>query len=375
MAYVRVQKTGRKKIVTLVCVVVDTSASMFHKNENGESSMYRLNRGLNYLIDDLNEKTTEKDEFEVAIVEFGNDAKTYQGQRFLEVGELKRKYGKIEIKAAQVHGDMPVGVKLGLEIINERMAALSRDGIKKRTPRLVIMSDGRPYNPGTDIGARLKKMQKLTSENERLRVVPVFIIDPGSSQNDIRERSCITLAKFRTGPDEEIDISVANENCVRIDKGNDEFEKFFATFSNSVSEDADIFEKHRQNNGAMQNDDDENNEDENDAPIENIPQILDGVLDEQAEEPLELNLESVVAYEAPVVEDTIEYEAQENDVDYDEQAKGTEVAFDVYEEELDEIEQEEDIAPLEENYLRSISMPIDSLVKPCEDDPEDWDDI
>lgn len=138
-----------------ICLCVDTSTSM-----DGEP-INELNRGIQMFVDELLKDEIAKYSAEIAVVEFNSNAETKLP--FTPVSELKSMKSELYAEGMTAMG---AGVKMAINLLNDRKAYYKKNGIPYYQPWLVLMSDGGPndeYVSAANLAHQMSKGKQLLS--------------------------------------------------------------------------------------------------------------------------------------------------------------------------------------------------------------------
>ena len=149
-----------------ICIVVDTSFSMYIDNRIGH-----VNTGIANFIKNSAEDEYAVDSLDLCIIAFsGDDAVVVHP--FTNVSKLNDNFAPLT-----ANGQTPLGkaVELGLSQIDEVLKQYSAQGITVFKPWLIIMSDGEATDD-------VRKIARTVREQQENRRIKVKCIDMGNGE-------------------------------------------------------------------------------------------------------------------------------------------------------------------------------------------------
>ena len=199
-----------------VCVCIDTSGSMAKKDDSGRSRIDRVVEGIQALYDEIRNDEMALYSAEICIIGF--NAKPYVIRDFALLKDSDKSSDLPIFSSGK--GDIGLGVKKGLELLEERKQKYKDTGVEYYQPWLIIMTDGHSTGDG-DVRTALAEAQKGVLElenNKKMNVVPVYV---GT-----------TLA---TDPKAQTDLGGFSKKNDIQDIGSTRFSDFFIWLGKSVS--------------------------------------------------------------------------------------------------------------------------------------------
>ena len=379
---------NRRKVITPVCIVVDKSASMSQKDGTGESRMELLNKGLNSLIQKLKQEETERKTTEIAIVSYRKEGKIEQP--FKNISEV----GAVSIDTSRNNneslcGDLTRGIEKALDLIKKRTKEIKDAELTRKRPWIVIMSDGAatPENTRSETMKpfvdRMKKyMNELSSmlEKKELEVLTFLSKAKGAARYN---KSCTELKSFIIG-ESAAKNGESTHRFVEIENLKGGFDEFFDKLSKSVSVgNTDIYQNaaepklnkrfmERFGNKAADTEREEtvipDMPDIDEAVIPDMPDIDEAVIPDMPDIE-EKAFSSNILQEVEIEE--IKDAFEENFVDEPIIESAQKARDYVYE--ISEPEKEEEDMPRERSTIDE-DLKVE-IIKPYDDNPDDWDDI
>ncbi|MBQ7243349.1 MAG: VWA domain-containing protein [Bacilli bacterium] len=184
-----------------LCVCIDVSRSMTHKDGDDVNRFDELKAGLADLINIIRDDAMMSSSLEIAVVAFNDEAAVlhpFSSAENLDVNSLK--------PSLSGNSDLGAGVLRSLELCDERKQAYREHAIDYYQPWLVIMTDGKPSGSAPDWKERIKKAQQETrtrEENNKLTTICVLCggdKDIGSVEEAKDQVAVETLRKFTANP-------------------------------------------------------------------------------------------------------------------------------------------------------------------------------
>lgn len=188
-----------------VCLCIDTSGSMNLKDDGKKSRIEKLKKGIEKLYTEIKSDEIAYNSVEISLVGFRDTP--YIISDFYTIDNQPKDI----VITAQGKGNLGLGVKKSLELLNNRKLSYKRNGIDYYQPWLIIMSDGHSTGDG-NVKNELKEAQEIVlnlEKEKKLTVIPVFIgidlekdikakaeLGNFSSKNSIQEINSTKFSKF-----------------------------------------------------------------------------------------------------------------------------------------------------------------------------------
>ena len=374
---------NRRKVITPVCIVVDKSHSMSDKDGTSETRMTRLNKGLNSLVQQLKQMETERKTTEIAVVSYTAQGKIEQP--FKNIAEVGAFSMNVESGRGS-SGDITRGIEIALDLIEKRRSEIMKAEINYKTPWLVIMSDGKAtitdyLNPqeSAQFAERKKKyMGELSSrlgnkdKNKKLEILALLVKKKppaGAARTTIKgyNDSCTELKSFIIG-----EVAAKWESThrfVEFENLKGGFDEFFDKLSKSVDVgNADIYQtdagEPKINKRFL----------EKFAKMDSVKEyepkneeVEGNLAEEENVEKIKISENDVYVIEFKEKEST--EELIEKELVNDEPKEKELVEKVTFKEEPEEEEPEEEMDTADDDDFKI------EIIKPYDDDPDDWDDI
>lgn len=215
-----------------VCIVVDCSGSMGLDDDTPYQRIERVNQGIELFYQQTQEDPKTRRAVDVCIIAVGDTADVIQ-----DFSNTDKKPQWIRYRQSE-SGDLVLGVKRAIELLEQRKKVYKDNGINYWQPWLMVMSDGRPtrkgddhYNSVQNNGNARRELEDFQNNDikpreaeEKLVVFPVIITKDDDNSTAVRKgKNC--LANF----------SNYRDRLIVLDPRETSFEKLFKFLHKSAS--------------------------------------------------------------------------------------------------------------------------------------------
>ena len=156
-----------------VCVCIDTSGSMSKKDDSGLSRIDRVKEGVDALFNEIRNDEMALYSAEICIIGFNTTPYVLRDFALLKDTDRATDYPLV----SGGKGDIGLGVKKGLELLEKRKQKYKDSGVEYYQPWLIIMTDGHSTGEGNyrEVLAEAQKNVLEFENNKKMNVVPVYI--------------------------------------------------------------------------------------------------------------------------------------------------------------------------------------------------------
>lgn len=182
-----------------LCICVDTSFSMTHKDGDEVNRFDELVDGIRELMRTIEEDEAASSSVEVAVVGFNKEVKVLHDFATFDNFDVSKVKAKLTGAS-----DLGLGVLRSLELLDERKKLYKENHVEYYRPWLLIMTDGQPW--GDQALENLKKAQEKVRKMEKESKITVLCILCGGDKDvtnlkEVKDQAAIAcLQGFTENP-------------------------------------------------------------------------------------------------------------------------------------------------------------------------------